>query len=404
MSWNSTPPRTSPLVLTAEAGGAWKEIWRIATGSIWHTRFSGVPESETGIVASQVRSAEFHPRAGESLTMTAIRPEAVAGATLAFDDVQLSSELGGRTVSLELRYRSTRGSQHAISLPADAEVTEVNIDGQIQPLRAEGGQLTLPVLPGSHSVGIQWRESGDVGLRSSTSDVDIGAPASNVKIGMQLPADRWLLATSGPALGPAVLYWSELAVLVLFALVLGRVRLTPLQTHHWLLLGLGFSMFSWPALAWVVAWLLVCGVRERWQPDLSWWRFNIVQAGVAMITLIAIGAIVSSLPMGLLGSPDMHVIGNGSYGNALRWFADRSESVLPVAHAFSLPMWIYKVLILAWALWLSFALLRWLPWAWRCFSNQGYWRHSGSPGSQSLSPCSFGRASARTIGPPGCSR
>jgi hypothetical protein len=30
--------------------------------------------------------------------------------------------------------------------------------------------------------------------------------------------------------------------------------------------------------------------------------------------------------------------------------------------------------MLAWALWLSFALLRWLPWAWRSFSNDGFWR------------------------------
>ena len=37
-------------------------------------------------------------------------------------------------------------------------------------------------------------------------------------------------------------------------------------------------------------------------------------------------------------------------------------------------MWIYKMLILAWALWLSFALVRWLPWAWKCFSSDGLWR------------------------------
>jgi hypothetical protein len=48
--------------------------------------------------------------------------------------------------------------------------------------------------------------------------------------------------------------------------------------------------------------------------------------------------------------------------------------VLPTASAWSVPLWIYKALILAWALWLSFALLRWLPWVWRCFSSQGYWR------------------------------
>jgi hypothetical protein len=49
-------------------------------------------------------------------------------------------------------------------------------------------------------------------------------------------------------------------------------------------------------------------------------------------------------------------------------------STLPVATAFTVPMWIYKVLILAWALWLSFALLRWLPWVWQRFSSDGFWR------------------------------
>ncbi len=34
---------------------------------------------------------------------------------------------------------------------------------------------------------------------------------------------------------------------------------------------------------------------------------------------------MTSLPQGLLGTPDMHVAGYGSYGNVLRWFADRSD-------------------------------------------------------------------------------
>jgi hypothetical protein len=84
-------------------------------------------------------------------------------------------------------------------------------------------------------------------------------------------------------------------------------------------------------------------------------------------------SIIVSLPSGLLGTPDMHVTGNGSIGNSLAWFADRSESVLPSATAWSVPIWIYKVLILAWALWLSFALLRWLPWVWKSFAREGFW-------------------------------
>ena len=119
---------------------------------------------------------------------------------------------------------------------------------------------------------------------------------------------------AGPRLGPAVLSWSELVVIILAALVLGRTTLAPLKTRHWLLLGLGFSTFAWPALAWVVVWLLASGARERWDGKASWWQFNIVQLAFVVLTAIALTTIVTSLPGGLLGVPDMHVAGNGSYG------------------------------------------------------------------------------------------
>ena len=163
-------------------------------------------------------------------------------------------------------------------------------------------------------------------------------------------------------------------VLIVFALILGRVELTPLRARHWLLLGLGFSTFSWPVLGMIVAWLLITGARATWTGVTAWWRFNLLQVMVAGATIVALIAIVSSLPIGLLGTPDMHVTGNGSYGNSLKWFADSSQSVLPTASAWTLPLWVYKTLILGWALWLSFALIRWLPWVWRCFSSEGYWR------------------------------
>jgi hypothetical protein len=261
-----------------------------------------------------------------------------------------------------------------VTIPDHAEVTDVVSDGQSQSLRARDGLIDLPILPGEHTIRLDWRADGEVGTRLTTPPVDIGATASNLSLQLELPRNRWLLATSGPRLGPAVLYWSELAVLILFAVLLGRTSLAPLRTWEWLLLGIGFSTFAWPALGWVVAWLLFSGVRERWQGEAAWWQFNLVQALFALLTLVALSSIVSSLPGGLLGTPDMHVAGNNSYGNTLNWFADQSVSALPTASALSVPLWVYKVLILGWALWLSFALIKWLPWVWRSFSSQGYWR------------------------------
>ncbi|MCK5326206.1 MAG: hypothetical protein KAJ57_09355, partial [Woeseiaceae bacterium] len=376
VSWVSSLPRKTPLTLSAETGAPWNEVWRVSVGSIWNVEFSGVPESESGQDNAGARVAEFHPRGGEQLTMTATRPDASAGTTLAFDAVNLVVSQGDRssTTQLTLRYRSTQGAQHVVLLPEDAEVTEVRIDNRVEPLRADGRELTLPILPGKHSINITWRDATDAGSVAHTPDIDLGAPASNITMNLTLPQNRWLLGTNGPRLGPAVLYWSELAVLILFALILGRIDWTPLKTWHWLLLGLGFSTFNWPVLGVVVLWLLASGARDQWRTRVPWWRYNTTQVLFAAFTVIALMSIVVSLPGGLLGMPNMQVTGNGSYGNALIWFADRSDSVMPVATAWSVPIWIYKVLILTWALWLSFALLRWLPWVWQCFAKQGFWR------------------------------
>lgn len=376
VTWQSNLPRTSPLQLSSAAGVPWKETWRIGAGSVWHAEFSGVPESETGEKGDDVRIAEFHPRGGEALTISATRPQAVPGNTLAFDRVDVSVAVGARsqTTTLQLNYRSTRGNQHIIRLPAGAELTRVTIDGRNEPLRANNGELTLGILPGEHSVELEWREDSEVSAMSRTPEIDLGAHASNISLHLALPENRWLLATSGPRLGPAVLYWSELAFMILLALILGRIDWTPLGTWQWLLLGLGFSTFNWPVLAFVALWILAVGARDKWRADTTWWRYNLVQAGIVVLTVTALGSIITALPTGLLGTPDMHVSGNNSWYQNLTWFADRSESGLPQAVALTVPMWIYKLLILAWALWLSFALLKWLPWTWASFARDGFFR------------------------------
>jgi len=377
VSWVSNLPLQSPLTLTAAADAPWKEVWRFAVGNVWNATFAGLPESNSDDFVSAVRVAEFDPRGGEQLTLTATRPEASQGSTLAFDSVSMAVNYGNRSndVTVMLKYRSTRGAQHVVALPANAEVTSVVIDGRAQTLRAEDSQLTLPILPGQHTVAISWRSEGGMALRTTTPEVDLGAPAGNIELAMQMPRDRWLLGTFGPQLGPAVLYWSELAVLIIFAVILGRIGLTPLNSWQWLLLGLGFSTFNWQVLGVVALWLLACGARERiTSGDLSWWKFNTLQVFIGVLTVVALLSVVAALPQGLLGTPDMHVAGHNSYGMVLGWFADRSDSMLPVATAITVPLWIYKVLILTWALWLSFALLRWLPWVWQKFSGDGYWR------------------------------
>ena len=388
--WSSSLPRRSSMKLQAPTDQPWQEIWSFVIGSAWKAEFRGVPESEPGPEAT-VRVALFHPRPGEVLEAAFVRPEGISGSALAFDKVRLETVIGAdlRSAQLTLGYRSTRGASQPIRLPAAAQLRMATIDGAPQPLKLlpaapgeadapAGKTLILPIAPGAHQVVLAWDEPAALGLRVHPPAVGLGAPASNIVTRLEMPASRWLLFTKGPSLGPAVLYWSELIALLAASLILGRIAPTPLGFRHWLLLGLGFSTFSWFAFAVVALWLLAHGARQSrggsWPPAI----YNLSQIGFALLSLAALAALLTGIPQGLLGNPDMSLTGFESQGRTLTWFADQTADALPDAAVWSLPIPIYKALILAWALWLTFALIRWLPWVWRRFSEPGLWLDSSA--------------------------
>ena len=70
----------------------------------------------------------------------------------------------------------------------------------------------------------------------------------------------------------------------------------------------------------------------------------------------------------------MGIEGNYSYGNHLQWFSDKTNGLLPQVSVISIPTLFYKGIMLAWVIWLSFAFLNWIKWAWKTLGEQGYWR------------------------------
>ena len=382
-SWQSTLDKVDTMTLTAPALTDHAEIWRVLVSPTWHVEFSGVPG--VGLAANDdpndFRNFEFHPLPGEKVTMQITRPGVVQGALRAIDSATLRSEIGQRAATHVLTFalRASQGGDQLVTLPKEAEVLAVHRDGQVLNLRALGGKLTVPVVPGEHRYEIRFRDNEQIATIVHTPLVSLGQVAANVSIDLQLPADRWLLATFGPPVGPAVLYWGELVVMIVVAVALTKTRRTRLRFRDWLLLGLGFSTFSWLALLVVVAWLFAFDLRERRASLQTWWQFDLMQAGLLLLTVIALFALASAIPQGLLGQPDMHVTGNGSTAQTLQWFADRSMDGLPQVSATSLPLWVYKVLMLAWALWLANSLIGWLRNGFAAWAKDGYWRPRPKP-------------------------
>jgi len=176
-----------------------------------------------------------------------------------------------------------------------------------------------------------------------------------------------------------VLYWPELALMVLIAVALARLRRTPLRIHEWILLGLGFSTVSWLALMVVTVWLLALDWRARDSTRIASHWFNLAQLALVLLSLVALWNLFAGIHSGLLGDPSMYVSGNGSTDRSLVWFHDRSGGAMPHAAVITLPLLAYKIAMLAWALWLATALLRWLRWGVDAWLLGGYWHRNPNP-------------------------
>jgi len=375
IAWQSRLEPTERLDLASATDAPLVEHWALTVGPSFHPGFSGTPALEPAAINPSEWVYEFLPRPGETLEVAISRPLSVDGSSLAIDAVRLQSRFGARSreSTLDFDYRSTRGGRHVIRLPAAADLESLEIDGRSVPLRLEEGELALALEPGAHRVLMRWQDATAMSVRGSSPAVDVGTAAGNVNTTLELPRTRWILLESGSGVGPAILYWSELVVFLVLAVAIGRSGRSPLKTHEWLLLGLGLSTFSWWVLLLFAVWMFAMRWRDGWRSD-SNLRFNLVQIALGVLFVTTLIALVSAIPNGLLGHPDMRIAGPGSYGGTLAWFDDRIAGAMPDKSVISVSLWWYKLAMLVWALWLSFALVRWVPWAWRAYASGGIWR------------------------------
>jgi hypothetical protein len=375
--WESSLNRMDKLQWNAATEQPWVEQWEVVVSPMWHAEFSGTPAIMPSEYAEGAWVNQFLPQPGETLDLSVLRPTASTGATLAVDRVDVGTTFGQRLsdTALQFSYRSSQGGRHDLRIPADARVQSVTVDGRSLPLRPTEGLLPLTLTPGRHAVGVTFSRDDGIRLVSRPPVIDLGVEGTNDRTTLTLPENRWVLFAWGKGVGPAILYWGELVLFAVIAVVLGRLRRTPLRTRDWLFLGLGLSTFSWWVLLVFGTWLFVLDRRNHWIIRTRW-RFNAIQIALGILSLAALGTLISAIPYGLLGRPDMGIrseAGN-TYGAGLSWFVDRTTSLLPQPGVISVSIWFYKLAMLVWALWLSFALLRWLPWAWRQYSSDGLWR------------------------------
>jgi len=379
-SWESSLATGTQLALATRPTDTWIERWRLVASPVWNVSLAGLPPifEPTGADLVPV----WQPWPGEKVDLTLSRPEAIAGATVTISRGTHEITVGKRqrTSKLDLALRCSLGEDFLIGLPAEAEITSLTQNGQTIPVRKDGANLIVPLRPGEQAISVAWKINTPLGSRTQAEAVRLPVESANVNTIIHVPESRWVLATGGPLLGPAVRFWVILIVALLTAFVLGRLALSPLRVLEWMLLVIGLTQVPLAAALIVVAWLFFLAWRGRDDfQKIGPTGYNLLQVVLIGTTFVSLGILMVAVGEGLLGAPQMFITGNNSSATALRWFQARTELTLPQPGFASISIWWYRLLMLGWALWLAASVIRWLRLGWQHFSRGGCFRTTPKP-------------------------
>jgi len=374
-SWDSRVTPAETLTWKAVGSNDWIEQWQVIPSDKWHLAWNDLAPDH------QKRPGRFQPFwqpwPGESVTWLWSKPKALVGNTLTIDSVQLQllPAQRSRDSVLNLNVRSSLGGKHSIVLPDDASVQSVSIDGQAQSIFTQDNLLTLSVHPGQQRIEIRSQQPSGLSAWFAAPVIDLKQAAGNIETRVQLPVDRWILWLKGPLMGPSLLFWGVVISMILIGLIISKCTPQwPIRAWDWIILSMGLITASLWTMAWVLIWFALFTWRmhvKSTEVNTTWQRvrFNGIQIGLAMFTFITVSTLFAAISNGLIGSPQTWMTSPD-----LSWYQDRVTGELPEIAVFSLPIWVYRVAMLLWALWLAVRSLKWLRWGWDAFGQGGLWR------------------------------
>ena len=370
---------TEALTLVAADDKSFREVWQLGVSTKWHV----AQESGVAPIMHQQNGMwqpEWQPYGGDEVTLSIKKPMGIDGQELTIHNGRIESALRGKTQvnTLTLNIETTRPQTHNVTLGRGLKLKEFYVNGRaLSQAAADEGELLevgLPLRHGMNNARIVWEETEQNLLHIQTPEVNLNAPFVNLTQSISDVSKRWVVWTYGPANGPYVKLWAVLAGMIILAWVMAKALPAPLSFAGWFVLALGFTQSAPEAFLLPVLWIMLLQWREKHGEKLNRVRFNATQIGVVIMSIFVVSALFTVVKVGLLGTPEVYIEGNHSTTRMLQWYQDTGTNTPAEAGACTLPMWVFRVLMMAWALWVALWLMRTFKWAWHSFTAGGYWK------------------------------
>lgn len=376
-NWTSNLKKDSLIVLSATEQKYWTEIWKLSAAPKWHVKLRGIAPVPNGLEHYGTYPV-WKPHPQDVCSIFVNRPNPVPGPTYTIYKVDLNSNVSQsqRVNTLNFEILSSQARQIRIEIPSVDKVEEVSVGSVAQFVSFKDDKLDISLHPGYQNIQIKWDTNEKIGFVVKTPQIKFDENPININIGANLPENRWILFTGGPTQGPAVLLWPILIAIVIFSFLLSKVSFIPVKMYQWLLLFIGLSTVETIGGLFLLPWFFLTAWRAKSDKIQTSKYFNVVQFLIVLAFFIGAAALIYAIPKSLLSNPDMVIQGVSSHGNKFSWFQDLSDKILPIAWVISLPIWVYKIVMMVWSIWVAFTIPSWVNWGWKAFTKDIVWKKS----------------------------
>jgi len=381
--FKSTLPLTRELNLKAQNDGLTFERWNIQTDYNLQVKYNWSYAGK--IINKKTEASIFLPRPNEVLTikLTEFQSAPVIKHTIVSSLVRYNLEKKGYKCYLTFTIRAALAGRYEITLPLDAELELVSIDGKSQPLNIKNGKVGLELLAKEQSVAVHFRAKNTEKFKFNAPKIDLATKSLNSITKYNLDNNKWLVFLKWTPRGPVLLFWSALPFVLFLAIILRLSGRFPVKLYEWCLLFLGFGLTAPLGILVIAIWFFIAFSKIQFAKKclkkeflaaalfafivasvfnklaLAFFIFVILAFLTAVplnyyfliLTLGLLYIIFIALQNGLMGiPPDMGLTQVVSSG-VLSWYQDRVTQFLPQPTVYFLDLFYYKVAMIVWSLW-----------------------------------------------------
>ena len=367
VSWLSDLNLVSQMELKHPQNNLYSEIWEFEKNPLWHIEYKGIPEVSDNL---------FIPLPNEKLSILIDKLKSIDGAHIGIQSFKESIVSGNKLTSYLIQVEVMAGLPDVFTykMPPAAILGEVSVNGApFQPM-VDKDTVKINLNTGINKISIGFDSPEEMSVKFSPTS-NLNYPGSNFNASMQIQQDRWVLWVGGDVYKPSVLFWSFFILLLLVTFVAAKFN-PSVKMYEWFILGIGLSQLSWIPILIVFAAIYSIGIRKSINPsNLDDSSFNMIQSLIIGITLVALMIVFVAINQGLLGYPDMLIRGLSSNAFNLNWYGDRWDAnALPQVFVLSVPLYVYRIIMLIWSLWMAMFLFKIAKEWWTAFSLGGYWK------------------------------